>query len=520
VVNGVAVYTSTFTPATTPLTSTQSVNQNGIPSAAITGTSTALLLNTPSGGGFLTDSSTNNFTVTNNGSATSNALTPFASIGGNVTAAYGIFATSVNTASFTGAVVSVTGNVTANNGMFTNIVNVASHTGAVVSVTGNVTANNGMFTNIVNVASHTGAVVSVTGNITGGNLLTGGLISATGNIITSTNGFIGVGTSAPDSELNILATPQTVSYSLTGNSTTAGTDLHISGANGANTRITQDAFGTGSYVAFTGRTAGGTAASPTQTLSGDILTQLTARGFSDGALQFGNISTGRVDVVAAGNFTDTSRATNVQIFTTAAGAITPTAVATFSSASGLSVAGNVTSGNVATTGILTVNSGAAATAIVNGASNAVGNIGSASTYFNRLFAQATTALYADLAEVYKSDAEYPPGTVLIFGGSQEVTISTQSHDARIAGVVSTNPAHVMNSGLVSEFTVEVGLIGRVPCQVIGPVAVGDRVVSSNRAGVAERLNMQHYQPGVIIGKAVESYNSTGVGTIEVVVGRL
>jgi hypothetical protein len=152
--------------------------------------------------------------------------------------------------------------------------------------------------------------------------------------------------------------------------------------------------------------------------------------------------------------------------------------------------------------------------------NATANIGSAALSFNRLFAQATTALYADLAEVYKADAEYPPGTVLVFGGSQEVTVSTQSHDTRIAGVVSTNPAHVMNSGLVSEFTVEVGLIGRVPCQVIGPIAAGDRVVSSSQAGVAERLDMQHYQPGVIIGKAVESYNGTGVGTIEVVVGRL
>jgi hypothetical protein len=186
----------------------------------------------------------------------------------------------------------------------------------------------------------------------------------------------------------------------------------------------------------------------------------------------------------------------------------------------LSVTGNIQGGNVITAGIITVNSGAAATAIVNGAGNAVGNIGSSGTYFNRLFAQATTALYADLAEVYKSDAEYPPGTVLIFGGDQEVTVSTSSHDARIAGVVSTNPAHVMNSGLVSEYTVEVGLIGRVPCQVIGLVAAGDRVVSSSQAGVAERLDMQHYQPGVIIGKAVESYNGTGVGTIEIVVGRL
>ena len=180
----------------------------------------------------------------------------------------------------------------------------------------------------------------------------------------------------------------------------------------------------------------------------------------------------------------------------------------------------LTGGLISATGTLTVNSGAGVTAIVNGASNAVGNIGSSTTYFNRLFAQATTALYADLAEVYKSDAQYLPGTVLVFGGNQEVTVSTVSHDARIAGIVSTHPAHVMNSGLQSEFTVEVGLIGRVPCQVIGPISAGDRVVSSNRAGVAERLDMSKYQPGVIIGKAVESYSGTDVGTIEVVVGRL
>jgi hypothetical protein len=221
-------------------------------------------------------------------------------------------------------------------------------------VTGNVIANNGMFTNIVNTASFTGTVASVTGNITGGNIGTGGLISAAGNITVGTGGAIGVGTTTPDAELNILATPQTVSYTLVGNSTTSGTDLHISGADGANTRVTQDAFGTGSYVAFTGRAGRGTAATPTQTQSGDTLTQFTARGFSSGTLQFGNVSTGRVDIVAAEAFTDTSRATNVQIYTTAAGAIAPTAVATFSSAAGLSVTSNVTANNGIFTTIVNV----------------------------------------------------------------------------------------------------------------------------------------------------------------------
>jgi hypothetical protein len=177
-------------------------------------------------------------------------------------------------------------------------------------------------------------------------------------------------------------------------------------------------------------------------------------------------------------------------------------------------------GNLSVIGSVIVNSAANPTAIVNGASNAVGNIGSASTYFNRLFAQATTALYADLAEMYTTDAEYEPGTVLIFGGNQEVTVSTVTHDTRVAGVVSTNPAHIMNSGLQGEFTVAVALTGRVPVSVIGNISAGDRVVTSNRAGVAEALDMTRYQPGVIIGKALQSHSGNGVGVIEVVVGRL
>jgi hypothetical protein len=77
IVKGTAVYTAPFTPATTNLTATQSANVNGNPSAAITGTQTALLLNTYSSGYFLSDSSVNNFTVTNNGGVTSETLTPF-----------------------------------------------------------------------------------------------------------------------------------------------------------------------------------------------------------------------------------------------------------------------------------------------------------------------------------------------------------------------------------------------------------------------------------------------------------
>jgi hypothetical protein len=171
--------------------------------------------------------------------------------------------------------------------------------------------------------------------------------------------------------------------------------------------------------------------------------------------------------------------------------------------------------NLTTAGILTVNSGAAATAIVNGASNAVGNIGSSSTYFNQLFAQATTALYADLAENYVSDADYAPGTVLDFGGKHEVTISTVDSSKRVAGVVSTNPAHLMNAGLTGEHVTTVALVGRVPVKVTGTVRKGDTMVSAGDGRARADAD-----PGVstVIGKALEDFDGDE-GTIEIVIGK-
>jgi len=157
------------------------------------------------------------------------------------------------------------------------------------------------------------------------------------------------------------------------------------------------------------------------------------------------------------------------------------------------------------------------TAINNGGTNGVGNIGATGAAFNTVFAKATQAQYADLAEVYTSDKNYVPGTVLIFGGDQEVTVSTQSHDPRIAGVTSTNPAYLMND---TETGIPVALQGRVPCRVLGPISKGDRVVSSHIDGVAQALDPVHYQPGCIIGKALQAIDSTDISIIEVVVGRL
>jgi hypothetical protein len=180
----------------------------------------------------------------------------------------------------------------------------------------------------------------------------------------------------------------------------------------------------------------------------------------------------------------------------------------------LAVTGNITAGNLSvSTGIVTLGS------IVNANGNGVGNIGSSTGYFNTVFAKATSSQYADLAELYTADQDYPPGTVVEFGGKFDISISTQTHSTRTAGVISTNPSYTMNSALTGDHVLPVALTGRVPCRVIGKIHKGDRLVSSAVAGIAMALDNRLYEPGCIIGKALEDYDSIEDGIIEIAVGR-
>ena len=151
------------------------------------------------------------------------------------------------------------------------------------------------------------------------------------------------------------------------------------------------------------------------------------------------------------------------------------------------------------------------------------NIGSSARKYNTMYATifsgtATEAFYADLAENYLADADYEPGTVLVFGGELEVTICDRKGDTRVAGVVSTNPAHLMNSMLEGEHVTPLALQGRVPIKVLGKVRKGDMLVTSPTPGYAVVNN----EPGVgqVIGKALEDKEDSGKGTIEAVVGRV
>ena len=151
------------------------------------------------------------------------------------------------------------------------------------------------------------------------------------------------------------------------------------------------------------------------------------------------------------------------------------------------------------------------------------NLGSASLKYNTVYATlfngtALEAYYADLAENYEADSAYEPGTVLVFGGEKELTTTNTSNNFRVAGVVSTEPATLMNSKLEGDTVVPLALQGRVPCKVIGRVEKGDMIVTSSVPG----YGMVNNQPtmGTVIGKAVGVKTDANRGLVEVVVGRV
>lgn len=118
--------------------------------------------------------------------------------------------------------------------------------------------------------------------------------------------------------------------------------------------------------------------------------------------------------------------------------------------------------------------------------------------------EATSARYADLAERYHADAAYEPGTVLVHGGNNEVTISTQANDPRAAGIVSTQPAFMMNRDAGDDSTHPyVALKGRVPCKIVGECRKGDMLVTSSVPGHAQARS--YPSGGQVIGKALQDF---------------
>ena len=436
-----------------------------------------------------------NTTVTGTLSATGNIISVANISGGNLLTAGLVSATSniIGSNILTNGLISAAGNVTGNyfigNGsQLTGVVATSLGTLASLSVTGNTTTGNLL----------TGGLISATGNITTGNLLTSGLISATGNI--SGNVFFGSGAGLT----NIAVSG--------GTSIVNGTSNIVAGASG---NITVSVAGTPDVVVFatTGEYVSGVVSATGNIIGGNISgtnisgtlatasqTNITSVGTLSSLSVSGNVQGGNLQtaglISATGNIIGGNiSGTNISGTLATASQTNITSVGTLGN---LSVTANITAGNIS------VSNYTGTTVSVSG--NVTGN------YF---VGTATSAQYADIAENYTADSNYTPGTVLEFGGTKEVTMAA-NETTRVAGIVSTIPAHLMNSMLTSEYVVAVALLGRVPCKVRGNVAKGDMLIS---AGDGYACAKQNPIMGSVIGKALESSTSDH-SIIEVVVGRL
>lgn len=155
--------------------------------------------------------------------------------------------------------------------------------------------------------------------------------------------------------------------------------------------------------------------------------------------------------------------------------------------------------------------------ITNLGTSGTGNIGSAGAAFDTIFATATEALYADVAERFAADEALQPGTVVELGGVAEITKSSSELSENVFGVISTRAAYLMNGGAgTNETHPPVAMTGRVPVLVTGVVNKGDRLVSAGngRARAAQPGEATAFN---VIGRALTSKATSGEGTVEAIV---
>jgi hypothetical protein len=467
-------------------------------------------------------------------------------IGGNV-----LGGANVNATLFTGTTAVLSGNITGGNIITGGAVLATGQ----ISATANVTGGNIITNGLVSV----GGTISATGNITGGNINTAGLVSATGNL---TNGIANVLTGNAIVTSLVRGATLSATGNITGGNLNA-TGLSLSGnvvsSLSMTTPITTTANITGGFILGNGSQLTGIDATSIQNGTSNVRVvssggnvAIGIGGTSNVAVfattgQFvtglisatGNIIGGNVISGGARVYRYTASATapaapvagdhwyatgTDKIYMFVNDGTTsqwvdqsyPTTLSTLAINGNLSVGGTLTSANINFTG-----GSFSVSNLLNAGANGAGNIGSSTTRFNTVFATtfsgvSTTANYADLAENYQADAVYEPGTVVVFGGKNEITVSDIDHDTRIAGVVSTNPAYLMNSA--QDNGTPVALAGRVPCLVQGPVNKGDRLVNV-ASGVAGKFDPAKAELGCVVGKSLQDLLHDRVELIEIAVGR-
>lgn len=107
------------------------------------------------------------------------------------------------------------------------------------------------------------------------------------------------------------------------------------------------------------------------------------------------------------------------------------------------------------------------------------------TFSKDINGTALRAKWADLAECYQLDGNYPAGTLLQFGGTKEMTIAT----TKVNAIVSSAPGFVLNEGN----GIPICLSGRVPVRIIGPVSKFDHIkLHNNGVGIVDNETNDYF----------------------------
>jgi len=300
------------------------------------------------------------------------------------------------------------------------------------------------------------------------------------------------------------------------NAATVGTTLSVTG------NITGANLNTGAQVVATGNVTGGNIVTAGLiTATGAITSTANVTG---GNLRTGGLVSATGNITSAANIAGTFFIGNGSQLTGLSAAVSVTKFSNGTTEGNVGESGGNINFNVAGTSNVAVFTttggvftGLTTPSIAKSGTNAVGNIGSASNYFNRVFATATTALYADVAERFASDEVMEPGTVVELGGTKEITRATTELSEQVFGVISTNPAFMMNGGAGEDDThPAVAMTGRVPVKVVGRVRKGDRLVSAGD-GIARAAKPGEATAFNVIGRSLVDKLTPESGTIEAIV---